>query len=59
MNFAPLARIALRYIIGAILGSDLGNILAADPDVVSVAALGIGLGVEAAYGLAKKRGWAT
>lgn len=59
MHFAPLARIALRYVIGAVLGSELGNILAVDPDVVSIVVVGTGLAIEAVYALAKKKGWAT
>lgn len=59
MNYAPIARIVLRYVVGAVVGMDTGGILAADPDVVTLAAMGIGLVVEIAYGLAKRRGWAT
>lgn len=59
MDFAPLARIVLRYAVGGIVGMDAGALLARDPDVVTVVALGIGLVVELAYGIAKKRGWAT
>jgi hypothetical protein len=61
MDFFPIARIVLRYLIGgALIGSaEFGDRLAADPDLVFYAALGIGLMVEFAYGLAKRRGWAT
>ncbi len=59
MTYAPLARIILRYLVGALVGMDAGNILAADPDIVTYAALGIGLLVEMAYGFAKRKGWAT
>lgn len=59
MDFAPLARIVLRYIIGGVIGAAQGDMLAADPDVVTVVALGIGAGVEIAYGIAKRKGWAT
>ena len=59
MNWAPLARIILRYIIGGIVGMETGAILAGDPDVVLYAALGIGAVVEAAYAAAKRKGWAT
>ena len=51
MSYAPIARIILRYIVGLIIGADAANLLAGDPDVVSVVALGIGLAVEVAYGL--------
>jgi hypothetical protein len=59
MDFAPVARIIIRYIVGAVIGMDAGATLAGDPDVVTVAALGIGAAVEAAYAVAKKKGWAT
>ena len=59
MNYAPIARIALRYIVGAVIGAAQGDMLAGDPDVVSVVALGVGFAVEAAYAYAKRNGWAT
>ena len=59
MDFAPIARIVIRYIVGAVIGMDAGATLAGDPDVVTVAALGIGAAVEVAYAFAKRKGWAT
>jgi preprotein translocase subunit Sec61beta len=61
MNWAPLARIILRYVAGAgIMGSTtLGNQLAADPDLVLYLSLGLAAVVEAAYAYSKRRGWAT
>jgi len=59
MQYAPIARIILRYVIGAVIGAAQGDMLAADPDVVTVAALALGAAVEFAYALAKRRGWAT
>jgi preprotein translocase subunit Sec61beta len=61
MTFAPLARIALRYVVGAgIMGSQtLGEQLAADPDLVLYLSLGIAGAVEAAYAVARRKGWAT
>ena len=59
MNYSPIARIILRYIIGGIIGAAQGDMLAADPDVVTLVALGIGAGVEIAYAVAVKRGRAT
>ncbi|MCU0801601.1 MAG: hypothetical protein MUD11_07470 [Rhodobacteraceae bacterium] len=59
MDWAPIARIAIRYIVGAIIGMDAGATLAGDPDVVTVVALAIGMVVEVAYGIAKRKGWAT
>ena len=54
-----IARIALRYIVGGvIMGSEqIGEQLAADPDLVMAVAGLIGLGVEAFYVLAKRKGW--
>lgn len=59
MQYAPIARIVLRYVIGGVIGAAQGDMLAADPDVVTVAALAIGAAVEAAYAMAKRKGWAT
>lgn len=59
MNWAPLARIVIRYGVGAIFGLDAAGILAADPDVVTIVAAGIGASVEIAYAIAKRKGWAT
>lgn len=61
MNYAPIARIFLRYIVGAgVMGSgQIGGALAADPDLVFYAALVIGAAVEAGYVVAKRKGWAT
>jgi hypothetical protein len=59
MTWAPLARIALRYIVGGVVGMEAGDLLAGDPDIVFYVAMGIGAAVEAAYTLAKNRGWTT
>lgn len=59
MDWAPLARIVVRYVVGAIIGMDAASALAGDPDVITVVALGIGAAVEVAYGFAKRKGWAT
>lgn len=59
MNYAPIARIILRYVVGGVVGMAQGDMLAGDPDVVSVIALAIGATVEAAYFMAKRKGWAT
>lgn len=61
MQYAPLARIVLRYLVGAaIMGSSqIGEQLAADPDMVMIVAAAIGAAVETGYALAKRRGWAT
>ena len=61
MDWAPSARIALRYVIGAaFMGSDeIGQNLAADPDLVATVAVVIGTVVEGVYAYAKRKGWAT
>jgi hypothetical protein len=59
MNYAPIARIILRYAVGAIVGASQAELLIGDPDVVALVALSTGAAVEAAYVLAKRRGWAT
>ena len=59
MNYAPLARIVIRYVVGIIVGADTAGVMAADPDLITVVALGIGAAVEVIYGIAKRRGWAT
>ena len=59
MGYAPIARIFLRYGVGLVLGWEAGDILAGDPDVVVYVAMGIGVIVEAVYGIAKRKGWAT
>lgn len=55
----PIARILLRYGVGLTLGTQLGDTLAGDPDIVALTALGIGVATEAAYAFAKRRGWTT
>ena len=59
MNYAPVARIILRYGAGAVVGLAQGDMLAGDPDIVSTLALALGASVEASYMLAKKMGWKT
>ena len=61
MNYAPLARIILRYIVGAgVMGSaQIGNQIAADPDLVLVVSLIIGGVVETLYAISKRKGWNT
>jgi preprotein translocase subunit Sec61beta len=61
MDYAPLARIVLRYLVGAgVMGSGaIGDTLAADPDLVLYVSLAIGAAVEGGYALAKRRGWKT
>lgn len=59
---APFIRIALRYGVGGIIGYEIGNQLAADPDVLAVTTVAatamVGLATEGFYLLARKCGWA-
>jgi hypothetical protein len=59
MDWAPYARVFIRYIVGIVIGMDAGASLAGDPDVVTLVALAIGAAVEAAYAYAKRNGGAT
>lgn len=59
MNYGPIARIVIRYGVGAVIGVAQADVLAADPDVVTAVALVIGACVEAAYLWSKRKGWAT
>lgn len=59
----PFIRIALRYGVGAVIGYQIGDQLASDPDVVAVATAGaaaiVGVATEWTYALARKWGWRT
>jgi hypothetical protein len=59
MNYAPIARIILRYGAASVFGLAQGEVLAGDPDVVAALAIGLAAVVEGSYMLAKKLGWAT
>ena len=59
MNYAPVARILIRYGVGLIIGADAADLLAGDPDAVTVVAVALGGAVEVVYNLAKRKGWAT
>lgn len=54
-----IARIILRYGVGAVMGLAYGEQLAADPDIVMALAALVGIATEGAYALAKRRGWTT
>ena len=58
MDMAPIARIVLRYGIGYLAGSNVGEALAMDPDAVMALSLGLGAAVEWAYARAKAKGGA-
>lgn len=61
MDYGPIVRIILRYLVGAgVMGStEMGEYLAADPDLIFFGSMAIGAIVEAFYAIAKKRGGAT
>lgn len=64
MQYMPIARIALRYLAGALaayglIGAETGEYLAADPDLTLVVAGVLAAVVEGAYAYAKRRGGAT
>lgn len=59
----PWVRIAIRYGVGGIIGYQVADQLASDPDIVAVATVtataAVGLITEGAYLLAKRWGWRT
>jgi hypothetical protein len=59
MTYAPIARILIRYGVGLVLGAEAADLMAGDVDVVSAVAMAIGVMTEAAYTIAKRKGWAT
>lgn len=61
IDYAPWARIVLRYVLGAVFmgSSEVGDVLASDPDLVAALSVGLGVAVESAYVYAKRKGWAT
>ena len=55
-----LARIVLRYLSGALVSYGVlsqGTDLSLDPDLVLALGVTLGAVAEAAYAIAKKRGW--
>ena len=60
-NYAPIARIVLRYVAGGgALGSErVGELLATDPDVVMITSIAIAAVVEGLYAIAKRKGMTT
>jgi preprotein translocase subunit Sec61beta len=61
MEYGPIIRIVLRYVVGAgFMGSvAIGDQLAADPDIVMGVSLAIGAAVEVYSYIAKTYGKAT
>lgn len=55
MQYAPWVRIGLRILNGFVGGYNYAN----DNDAVLIGSLIVGAAVEAAYVIAKRRGWAT
>lgn len=64
-NLTPVfARIALRYLSGALLGIGVidmatSQAIVDDPDLLILVGAGIGALVEGMYALARRFGWAT
>ena len=64
MNYGVIARILLRYGAGALvalgaLSPEFADMIAMDPDLISIVGLGLAALVEGAYAFAKRKGWAT
>jgi hypothetical protein len=63
MDLAPLARIAVRYLVGAIIGTAGADAIVNDADLMHYITIGlsalVGVATEYVYALARKRGWAT
>lgn len=63
MEFGPVARIFVRYVVGAIAGASVTDAVLADSDLMNVitvlVAAVVGALVERLYAIAKQRGWAT
>ncbi|MCW5706756.1 hypothetical protein [Shinella sp.] len=59
-----IARILLRYLAAAlvtmgVLDSEIGAQIGADPDLLMLLGMAIGLAVEMTYAAAKRLGWTT
>ena len=59
MKLGPIIRVGLRYGVGYFAGSEVGEALAMNPDVVTALSVAAGACIEGVYSLAVKRGWAT
>lgn len=59
MDLGPISRIIMRYGIGYLAGSEIGETLAMDQDAVLLLSVALGAVVESLYALAKRKGWAT
>lgn len=56
---APFSRSLLRYGAGYLFGSQVGHQLSSDTDLVILLSFAIAAGVEGAWVLARRKGWAT
>jgi hypothetical protein len=63
MDYAPIARIIARYVIGTVAGAAVSDAVLNDPDLMNMLTMGISAvgayAVEKIYAIAKSRGWAT
>lgn len=63
MDYAPIARIVARYVIGTVAGAAASDAVLNDPDLMNlltIAISGAAAGLtEYIYALAKRRGWTT
>jgi hypothetical protein len=63
VDYAPIARIAARYIIGTVAGAAVSDAILNDPDLLNMLTMAISTAaayaVEKIYAIAKARGWAT
>jgi len=55
--YGPIARILIRYGVGLVLGANVADIAVGNPDLVTVVAGAVGAVNEAAYTIAKRKGW--
>ncbi len=63
MDYAPIARIVARYVIGVVAGAAVSDAVLNDPDLMNMLTMGItavaSYAVEKIYAIAKRKGWAT
>lgn len=61
MTYGPIARIAVRYGVGTVVGSQAAEAILTDPDVMHLITAGVaaivGAATEWLYRQAKRRGW--
>ena len=63
MDYAPIARIVARYVIGTVAGAAASDAVLNDPDLMNLLTIAISgaaaVLTEYIYALAKRRGWTT